>query len=71
MIEFLTIFYNYITTLLFIDFSNYTGNLPTEFLEMYGYFASFFKLLVIFYFLYLCFNFVLFLVSLGGVRHDK
>ena len=71
MLEVLNIFYNYISSLFLIDFSSYTGTLPTGLVEMYGYFSSFFKLVVIFYFFYLCFNFVIFLISLGGVRHDS
>lgn len=71
MLEFLNILFNYISSLLLVDFSGYTGSLPTEFVSMYGYFTSFLKLVVIFYFLYLVFNFVIFLVSLGGVRNER
>ena len=71
MLNVLNVLYTYLSSLLLIDFSNYTGPLPEEVLFIYSYFSNFFKLTIIFYFLYLCFNFVIFIISLGGVRHDK
>ncbi len=70
MLDFLNVFFNYISSLLLIDFTGYTGSLPTELVTMYGSFTNCFQLVVIFYFLYLCFNSIIFLISLGGVRRD-
>ncbi len=66
MLEVLNIIYTYLSSLFLVDFSNYSGRLPAGFIEIYNYFGSFFKLVVIFYFVYLCLNFIVFLVSLGG-----
>lgn len=71
MLDFLNIFFEYISSLLLIDFTSYTGSLPTELVSMYGYFTDFFKLVIIFYFLYLVFNSIIFIISLGGVRRER
>jgi hypothetical protein len=71
-VEFLTAFcqtlYTYLFSLIGIDFSNYAGELPEQFVNMYAYVDKFFQILVIFLFLYLIFNFLFFLFSLGGIR---
>ena len=68
LLDFLNGLFNYIKSLLFIDFTGYTGQLPTEFISMYGYVENFFKIVCIFFFLYLVYNFVIFLISFGSVR---
>lgn len=68
LVNFLNGLFTYIKSLLFIDFTNYSGELPTEFITMYGYIETFFQIVCIFFFLYLVYNFIIFLVSLGSVR---
>lgn len=68
MLNIFNVFYDYITQVLLIDFTNYSGNLPNEFLTLYSYVPIFFKIVVIFFMCYLIFNFIIFLISLGGVR---
>ena len=68
LVEFMESLFTYFKNLLFIDFSNYSGNLPPQVIEMYSYIESFFKFAVVVIFLYMVFNFIIFVVSLGGVR---
>lgn len=68
LVDIINSLYQYIFNLIGIDFTNYTGNLPTEFITMYGYVLDIFKLISIFFYVYLIYNFIIFLVSLGGVR---
>lgn len=68
LLDFLNAMYTYLFGLFGIDFTGYTGNLPSELIQMYTYVDKFFQILCIFYLLYLIFNFVVFLISLGGVR---
>ena len=66
--NFLNGLFNYLSSLLLIDFTDYSGNLPTQVIEMYSYVSKFFQIVVIFFFLYMVYNFIIFLISLGGVR---
>ena len=66
--QFMQQLYDYVFTLIGIDFSNYSGSLPIEFVNLYQYVEQFFQVLVIFYFVYLVYNFLFFLFSLGGIR---
>jgi hypothetical protein len=66
----LNIFYTYLKSLFIIDFSDYSGSLPIELLEMYEYVEPVFKIVSIVFIFYLIFNFFIFVVSLGGVRND-
>lgn len=68
LVDFLNSLYQYIFNLIGIDFTNYTGNLPTEFISMYSYVLDVFKIISIFFYIYLIYNFIIFLVSFGGVR---
>ena len=60
--------FNYLYALIGIDFTGYSGNLPSQFIEMYSYVEQFFKLVIIFYFIYFVYNTLIFLFSLGGIR---
>ena len=42
--NFLNGLFNYLSSLLLIDFNNYSGNLPTQVIDMYGYVSKFSKL---------------------------
>lgn len=66
--DMLNIMFNYIKSLLFIDFTNYSGSLPNELLDMYSYVEPAFKIVSIVFIFYLLLNFVIFVISLGGVR---
>lgn len=66
--QFMQQLYDYIFTLIGIDFTNYSGSLPSEFVNLYQYVEQFFQVLVIFYFVYMVFNFLFFVFSLGWVR---
>lgn len=68
LLDFLNALYTYIWSLIGIDFTGYSGNLPIQLLEMYVYVEKFFQIMCIFYLLYLIYNFIVFLVSLGGIR---
>lgn len=66
--EFCNLLYEYIFALIGIDFSNYDGALPSEFVNLYQYVTQFFEILVIFFFAYLVYNFLFFIFSLGGIK---
>lgn len=68
LLDFLNAMYTYIFGLIGIDFTGYAGSLPVELIDMYAYVDRFFQILCVFYLLYLIFNFVVFLISFGGVR---
>ena len=70
LVSFIDNLWNLLFSIIGIDFSSYTGSLPSELIQMYGYFEIGLKYIVCFMFLYLCFNFIVFLVSLGDVRHE-
>lgn len=66
--NFLQSVYTYIWSLLGIDFTNYTGSLPSQLIDMYTYVDKFFKIVCVFFLVYVVYNFVVFLISLGGIR---
>lgn len=66
--DFINAIHTYLYSLIGIDFTSYTGVLPQQFIDLYSYVGQFFKLVVIFYFVYFVFNFLYFLFSLGGIR---
>lgn len=66
--NFLTLMYNYIFSLIGLDFSNYSGELPQQLIDMYAYVEKFFELICIFFLVYLIYNFIYFVISVGGVR---
>lgn len=68
LLDFLNHFYNYVFAVIGIDFSSYTGVLPTEFITMYGYVLEFFKYFSIFALVYFMYKVLITLISLGGVR---
>ena len=68
LITFLESFYNYIYTLIGIDFTGYSGELPNGLIEMYSYVEKFYQLVIIFFFVYLIYNFIYFVITIGGVR---
>lgn len=68
LVSFLESMYSYIWTLLGIDFTNYVGALPVQLIEMYSYVEILFKYMCVFFLVYVIYNFVIFLISLGGIR---
>lgn len=66
--EFMQVLYNYIFALIGLDFSNYNGSLPIDFVNLYQYVTKFFEVMVIFFFAYLVYNFLFYIFSLGGIR---
>lgn len=61
-------FYDFIKSILFIDFTDYNGSLPTELLSLYSYIDTFFMLLIIGCFIWFVYSCLFFITSLGGVR---
>lgn len=68
LVSFLESMYTYIWTLLGIEFTNYAGALPVQLIEMYAYVEILFKYICVFFLVYVIYNFVVFLISLGGIR---
>ena len=66
--SFMQLLYDYIFTLIGIDFSNYSGSLPEQFVDLYQYVEQFFQALIIFFFVYMVYNFLFFVFSLGAIR---
>lgn len=61
-------FYNFLKSIFIVDFSGYSGSIPQNVINMYGYIDIFFKYLCVFYFVYIAINFLIFVFSAGGVR---
>ena len=68
MTQFIQLLYEYLFAMIGIDFTNYSGSLPQQFVNLYQYVDKFFHLVVIFFFVYMIYNFLIFLFSLGGIR---
>lgn len=64
--QFMQLLYDYIFTLIGIDFTGLS--LPQQVIDMYAYVEQFFQIVVIFFFLYLVYNTLYFIFSLGSVR---
>lgn len=64
--QFMQLLYDYIFTLIGIDFTG--SSLPQQVIDMYAYVEQFFQIVVIFFFLYLVYNTLYFIFSLGSVR---
>jgi len=68
--DFIVSLFTYFKSLLLIDFTGYSGQLPLQVVEMFGYVESFFKFLAVVFFVYLVYNFLIFVISLGGVKNE-
>ena len=68
LVLFMETLYSYLFTLIGLDFTNYSGNLPVQLLSMYEYVIKFYQLVIVFFFLYLTYNTIYFLISLGSIR---